>query len=365
MSLHRFARLRALIPLLAMAGVDLRTPEPVSDIGEAERVMRELAAAGISAPEVDHAAGGPENFLKVARVCLEMQAALRKLGIETVNVERLLLHDRMVRAQQDFGRRYGPLAGAGMALGLPTLQPVVQGLADYEARCAKEAALCGCGPAGVAQLDADLRGVPVAMPTAAETFAAFRGLDIPAAGTERVVRLGDDRSTTVDVVLRTPMCELASGSELARLQEETQRLVARQRGPGLQIRDACERARMSLVYLARCLHISHVEFGEYERQIRPVTPELWDRARAILPDLPGAMPPETARRPEAEIERERAAVDAFLHPAGRCTCGGGGTGDCEWCVMDRRREEKAARKPARKREAQRAKQARRRRTGRR
>lgn len=143
MSLHRFARLRALIPLLAGLGIDLRTPEPVPDIGEAERVMRELAAAGISAPEVDHAAGGPENFLKVARVCLEMQAALRKLGIETVNVERLLLHDRMVRAQQDFGRRYGPLAGAGMALGLP----VVQGLADYEARCAKEAALCGCGPA--------------------------------------------------------------------------------------------------------------------------------------------------------------------------------------------------------------------------
>lgn len=30
-------------------------------------------------------------------------------------------------------------------------------------------------------------------------------------------------------------------------------------------------------------------------------------------------------------------IDAFLHSAGKCTCGGGGTGDCDWCVMDRRR----------------------------
>ena len=91
-------------------------------------------------------------------------------------------------------------------------------------------------------------------------------------------------------------------------------------------------------------------------------------------------------------------LEKALHPAGRCTCGVGGFGGtCDWCVMDRRREKREVRRqgravsvkfqePAtnqgptdeeaqalvsrdaergRKREAQRAKQARRRRTGRR
>ncbi|HEY1176359.1 MAG TPA: hypothetical protein VGF17_09385, partial [Phytomonospora sp.] len=41
--------------------------------------------------------------------------------------------------------------------------------------------------------------------------------------------------------------------------------------------------------------------------------------------------------------RDRLALAAqvvadALHPCGRCTCGGGGGGDCAWCVMNRRRE---------------------------
>ncbi len=31
-------------------------------------------------------------------------------------------------------------------------------------------------------------------------------------------------------------------------------------------------------------------------------------------------------------------LDGALHPAGRCTCGGGGGGDCEWCKMDQERD---------------------------
>lgn len=31
-------------------------------------------------------------------------------------------------------------------------------------------------------------------------------------------------------------------------------------------------------------------------------------------------------------------IEAALHPAGRCTCEGAGAGDCDWCVMNRRRE---------------------------
>lgn len=376
MSLHRYARLRALIPLLAAAGVDLRTPEP--DIGETEKVMRELAAAGIDLTSVHEAAGGFARVVAVGRTCLEMQVALRRLGIETTDVGRLRKHHEMVEWQTEFGRRYGAIAGTGAAP--PHVQAAARAFADYEARCAKEAALCGCGPAGVAQLDADLRGVPVEMPTASETFAAFRGLDRRAMTREQIMAEQGDM---------TPKIHSVGGT--------LQIIESTLRGPGLQIRDARERARMSLPYLARCLYISHVELSEIERNIRTVTPELWDRARAILPELPFAVPPETAQRPAGELEQERAVVDAFLHPAGRCICGGDGT--CEWCVMDKRRDLREARRwrrlsyesmgecrcgmhcppyqgcrdgeadppavteRARKREAQRVKQARRRRRG--
>lgn len=112
-----------------------------------------------------------------------------------------------------------------------------------------------------------------------------------------------------------------------------------QRGPGQQIRDArtSDRARWSLRDLAECLEIPHVELSEIERNIRPVSLELWAKARELLPELPEVMPPETAR-PLTDGDREQARTfDAFLHPAGRCTCGRGGGGSCEWCVMDQRR----------------------------
>ena len=138
----------------------------------------ELAAAGISGLEVfEHVGHDACEFLRVGRTCLEAHAGLRKLGLESTHVPRLLLHARMVRAQEDFGRRCGPLAGAGMALGLPTMQPVLQRFVDYEARCAREVSLCSCGPTGVAQLDSELRGLPPAHQEAAETFAALRDLN--------------------------------------------------------------------------------------------------------------------------------------------------------------------------------------------
>lgn len=109
-----------------------------------------------------------------------------------------------------------------------------------------------------------------------------------------------------------------------------------------------------------------VELGEIERNIRPVGPALWTKARAVLPALPEVMPPETALpRSITGTEPLVFNVDASLHPAGRCTCGAGGgdAGTCEWCVMDRHREDRVARKPARKREVRRAKSARKARRG--
>lgn len=116
------------------------------------------------------------------------------------------------------------------------------------------------------------------------------------------------------------------------------------RGPGLQIRDARTAARMSLRDLGVRLGIGHVELGEMERNLRPVGPELWAKAREALPALPEAMPPETVR-PRAE--RQVLNVDASLHPAGRCTCGGGGGGTCEWCRMDQHRVKREERKRGR------------------
>ncbi len=134
------------------------------------------------------------------------------------------------------------------------------------------------------------------------------------------------------------------------------------RGPGLQIRDVRERRGMSLRDLAARLEIPVVELGEYERNFRPVGPELWAKARTVLPALPETMPPETALpRSFTGTERLVLNVDASLHPAGRCTCAG--EGQCEWCVMDQRRAAKAAEKPARKRETRRTKQARKARRG--
>lgn len=52
--------------------------------------------------------------------------------------------------------------------------------------------------------------------------------------------------------------------------------------------------------------------------------------------------PLYAATPEQRAEALR--VDALLHPAGRCTCGGERT--CEWCEMDRRRELREERRTA-------------------
>lgn len=177
MNIHRMR----LLALAALAGTfptppPPRDPEPTRE--DIEALMNRCAAAGVDLHELHEAAGGPARFAAVAQTCLDMQAALRKLGIVTGNVERLLLHDRMVRAQEMFAERLGPIRLGAFPVDLG-LQPEVQRFADYEARCAKEAALCGCGPAGVELLDRDLRGLPPPeMPRAADAFAAMRSLSV-------------------------------------------------------------------------------------------------------------------------------------------------------------------------------------------
>lgn len=64
------------------------------------------------------------------------------------------------------------------------------------------------------------------------------------------------------------------------------------------------------------------------------------RRRPVYSSTPGQI--EGARR-----------LGSFLHPAGRCTCGGGGEGTCDWCVMDRRRSAREDRPELRAEQAQR------------
>ncbi len=55
---------------------------------------------------------------------------------------------------------------------------------------------------------------------------------------------------------------------------------------------------------------------------------------------------ENTLSPAMKVKRD-AWFDAALHPAGRCTCGGGGGGTCEWCRMDQHRAKREERKRGR------------------
>ena len=172
---------------------------------------------------------------------------------------------------------------------------------------------------------------------------------IPAAGTERAIRLGGDRSATTGV-----------------------HEVTGRRGPGLQLREERERVGEPLRILAAYTHLTVVELGEIERGLRVPTPEQWAALQDALPDLgpmeappteaerspvlpvgdreaamreairPGWAAPALARDLRREVDAAR--LERLLHPAGRCTCGVGGFGGtCDWCVMDRRRMLREAR----------------------
>ena len=73
-----------------------------------------------------------------------------------------------------------------------------------------------------------------------------------------------------------------------------------------------------------------LRIGEFARALRGSLPQL---SRIELGEWQPDPPPSPG---QVKLD---AKVDAMLHPAGRCTCGGGGGGDCEWCKMDQVRAE--------------------------
>lgn len=87
--------------LLLLGVVPLPPPrKPEIDIAAAEKAMQDLAAAGISGPEVMEVAGSPTRFAETAQKCLSMQAALAAHGRPSVDVRHLLAqHDELVRGR--------------------------------------------------------------------------------------------------------------------------------------------------------------------------------------------------------------------------------------------------------------------------
>lgn len=339
MTIHRYHRMRLLLPMLAAIGLDLT--------GEAEAAARaEARAAERRALAEAFAAGG-------AHTVAECEALLQQVGDDQGLADAAL---RIARAQAIDLTRAAEITLQG---GQPLVDQIRAG--DFEALCRLTAvpseALFGRQPTGFEQMKQEHR-------TRREIAISNKGI---VGWTD--VATGEQELTGTAEAMRA--CGMTIDPGIPDDRRVTMRAPV-PRGPGLQIRDARTAARMSLRDLGDRLGIPHIELGEVERNLRPVPPKLWIAARAILPGLPEKMPPETARpRTKAEQERDRATMDAFLHPAGRCTCGGGGGGDCEWCVMDRRRalrEDRWERRTAasnveRKREVQRAKQARKARRG--
>ena len=131
------------------------------------------------------------------------------------------------------------------------------------------------------------------------------------------------------------------------------------RGPGRQLRDERERVGEPIRILAAYTGLTAVEIGEFERGVAVPTSEQWAQLQDALPGLGAMEAPTRAVQATAGELRERGltlpadipdrtrmvvGIDTgrSLHPAGRCTCGGGGGGSCEWCVMDRARADKEA-----------------------
>ena len=195
---------------------------------------------------------------------------------------------------------------------------------------------------------------------------------IPAAGTERAIRLGGDRSLAEGPVRfhakpRFRGQPLPVGHGTVGVLE-----IRGRRGPGLQLREERERVGEPLRILAAYTHMTVVELSDIERGQAIPTPEQWAALQDALPNLgpmeappteaerspvlpvgdreaamreairPGWAAPALARDLRREVDAAR--LERLLHPAGRCTCGVGGFGGtCDWCVMDRRRMLREAR----------------------
>ena len=120
---------------------------------------------------------------------------------------------------------------------------------------------------------------------------------IPAAGTERAIRLGGDRSATAGFLE-----------------------VTGRRGPGIQLRDERTRVGEPLRILAQYAGMTSVELGEIERGLRVPTSQQWAALQVALPDLgPMEAPPTEAERSPvlavgevnyaAELEARRKLAD--------------------------------------------------------
>lgn len=125
--------------LLLLGVVPLPPPrEPEIDIAAAEKAMQDLAAAGISGPEVMEVAGSPTRFAETAQKCLSMQAALAAHGRPSVDVRHLLAqHDELVRGRPSAMRQAAERNRRETLELRPDLRP--QQAAARKAKAAKKA----------------------------------------------------------------------------------------------------------------------------------------------------------------------------------------------------------------------------------
>lgn len=128
--------------LLLLGVVPLPPPrEPENDMAAVEKVMQELAAAGISAAAVLDAAGSPPRFVETAQKCLSMQAALAAQGQPSVDVVYLLAR------YDDLFRR--PLPTRPALHGFEGLNNPREGMPAPRRPYPAPTVRCTCGGAGI------------------------------------------------------------------------------------------------------------------------------------------------------------------------------------------------------------------------
>lgn len=225
--------LLGVVAMLAAFGLEgPPPPKPEVNLGEAEKVMDELHAAGINSLEVMEAAGDPSKFVETARRCLDAQPLLAAMGEPGVtDVGRLLAPSKAIERDE--------------ALESAALARVIDDLPTFHGR-------------------------PLAR------------------------RLPDGSITstrpTIDEARRDP-------DAFARyvMSDHHPAMTSRPHGP-----------------------VDFKRAGEESRARRAIR--------------------RTFHSPTASDIAAAKRIEAALHPAGRCTCEGAGAGDCDWCVMNRRRE---------------------------
>lgn len=293
MTMRSYHGLFAFASILAgLAEPDRPLPKPLAE-GTAA-MLDELYTRGIDATEVLEAAGGAEHFETVARACLDMQAALKVIGIETRNPWRMLEHRHMLTRQRQFADRVGSLAMASALAATGAFSATVSQFALYESRCAREASLCACGPAGVAQLAEEHRA-------ACAEFRVDRASPPPRARSAEGQVAHADLAGSLDLSGFRPR-------QIVRIEDADGRTMA------------------------------HATVGAAQGV------QGWG---PLAPFQVSELPLEKAENtmsPKMKAEVVAWLSDA-LHPTGRCTCGG--EGRCAWCEMDRRRERREARQAQR------------------